>query len=50
VAIGTVIDFLNIGIGPWRTGIFNIADVAIMAGTVLLVADHTLSRRNSVTV
>ena len=50
VAIGTVIDFLNIGIGPWRTGIFNIADVAIMAGTVLLVADHTLSRRNGVTV
>ena len=44
VAIGTVIDFLNIGVGPWRTGIFNVADVAIMAGTLLLVADHRRSR------
>lgn len=34
---GGVIDFLNIGIGPVRTGIFNIADVWIMAGAVLLV-------------
>lgn len=29
---GVVIDFLNIGIGSLRTGIFNVADVAIMAG------------------
>ena len=49
VAIGTVIDFLNIGIGPWRTGIFNVADVAIMAGAALLAADHglSLSRRSA---
>ena len=33
---GYVVDFLNIGIGNLRTGIFNIADVAIMAGTILL--------------
>ena len=45
VAIGTVIDFLNIGIGPWRTGIFNVADVAVMAGAVLLVVDHRRPRR-----
>ena len=32
MAIGSVIDFLNVGIGPVRTGIFNVADVAIMAG------------------
>ena len=31
IAMGSVIDFLNIGIGPVRTGIFNVADVAIMA-------------------
>ena len=31
IAIGSVIDFLNVGIGPLRTGIFNVADVAIMA-------------------
>ncbi len=29
---GLVTDFLNIGIGSLRTGIFNIADVAIMFG------------------
>jgi len=49
VAIGTVIDFLNVGIGHWRTGIFNVADVAIMAGAALLAIDHwrpeRLSRR-----
>jgi signal peptidase II len=34
---GTVVDFLNVGIGPVRTGIFNVADVAIMIGLGLLV-------------
>lgn len=29
---GVVVDFLNVGIGEIRTGIFNLADVAIMAG------------------
>jgi signal peptidase II len=33
---GTVVDFLNVGIGPIRTGIFNVADVAIMGGALLL--------------
>lgn len=35
---GHVIDFVSVGIGPVRTGIFNLADVAITAGvlTVLL--------------
>jgi signal peptidase II len=32
---GYVIDFLNVGIGSLRTGIFNVADMAIMAGVVL---------------
>lgn len=32
---GAVIDFLNVGIGPVRTGIFNIADMAIMLGVFL---------------
>ena len=44
VAIGTVIDFMNVGIGPLRTGIFNVADVAIMAGVGLLIADRYRSR------
>jgi signal peptidase II len=34
---GSVVDFLNIGLGPLRTGIFNVADVAIMLGMALLL-------------
>jgi signal peptidase II len=33
---GLVIDFMNLGLGPLRTGIFNVADVAITAGAVCL--------------
>ncbi len=33
---GRVVDFLNLGIGPIRTGVFNVADVAIMAGAGLV--------------
>lgn len=32
---GYVVDFLNVGIGSLRTGIFNVADMAIMLGVVL---------------
>ena len=32
-----VIDFLNVGIGNLRTGIFNVADMAIMAGVIGLL-------------
>ena len=48
VAMGSVIDFLNIGVGSFRTGIFNVADVAIMAGIALLLADRYRARRGSV--
>ena len=48
VAMGTVIDFMNIGIGPVRTGIFNVADVAIVAGVVLLLADRYRARPSCV--
>ena len=40
IVMGRVIDFLNVGIGPFRTGIFNVADVAIMAGIALLLVEH----------
>lgn len=39
VAMGRVIDFLNVGIGPLRTGVFNVADMAILAGVAILVAE-----------
>ena len=34
---GYVVDFMNMGIGKLRTGIFNVADMAIMAGIFLLL-------------
>ena len=48
IAMGSVIDFLNIGIGPFRTGIFNVADVAIMAGVALLATERWRARRAAV--
>jgi signal peptidase II len=48
MTLGSVIDFLNIGIGPVRTGIFNVADVAIMAGVGLLMVDHWRRQRATV--
>jgi len=33
---GYVIDFINLGLGPIRTGIFNIADIAITVGVFML--------------
>lgn len=36
---GRVVDFLNVGIGPLRTGIFNVADMAITAAAILLAVD-----------
>ena len=32
---GYVVDFLNLGIGSLRTGIFNVADMAVMLGLLL---------------
>lgn len=34
---GRVIDFMNLGVGTFRTGIFNIADVCITIGVLLLM-------------
>ena len=37
---GRVIDFLNVGFGPLRTGIFNVADMAIMLGAILILVSN----------
>ncbi len=34
---GGVVDFLNLGFGGLRTGIFNVADVAIMLGAFVMI-------------
>jgi len=41
---GYVLDFLNVGVGPVRTGIFNLADVLILIGVILLVFHDWLYR------
>jgi signal peptidase II len=34
---GRVVDFLNVGVGPLRTGVFNLADVAILLGVAIVI-------------
>jgi signal peptidase II len=50
---GRVVDFMNMGITSdgftLRTGIFNIADVAIMGGLFLIVAGEVIAIRKSKT-
>ena len=41
---GTVTDFVSLGVGPLRTGIFNVADVAIVAGLLLFVVAGASSK------
>ena len=41
---GAVIDFLNIGVGAIRTGIFNVADISIMVGVFILLFEQFKSR------
>ena len=45
---GRVVDFLNLGIGGLRTGIFNVADMAITGGTVLFLVDSLRSKPETV--
>ena len=44
---GYVVDFINLGIGPLRTGVFNLADVAIMTGVFAFLLSGPLERRAS---
>ncbi|MGC4121185.1 MAG: signal peptidase II [Myxococcales bacterium] len=37
LASGSVTDFMNLGIGPVRTGVFNVADIAIMVGVGMMM-------------
>ena len=47
IAYGMVIDFMNVGVGPVRTGIFNVADVAIMLGAGILAVEGARSSRRT---
>ena len=34
---GRVVDFMNVGVGSLRTGVFNVADIAIMLGVGVII-------------
>jgi len=42
---GKVIDFINIGVGNVRTGIFNVADIAITAGIIMFMVSAIRAQR-----
>jgi len=48
---GRVVDFMNLGIGPVRTGIFNVADLFITFGAIilfiLLIAEGRKNKENN---
>lgn len=44
---GRVIDFMNLGIGALRTGIFNVADVCVTTGVVLLIIQTVWPHQSS---
>jgi signal peptidase II len=43
---GYVVDFINLGAGPVRTGIFNVADVAITVGVLMLLVQSWRKRQS----
>ena len=44
---GSVTDFMNLDLVLFRTGIFNMADVSIMFGALLLIASTIIRTGNS---
>ena len=44
---GIVIDFVNVGIGNLRTGIFNVADMAILGGCIMLFCALLIPERKA---
>lgn len=44
---GAVTDFMHIDFGIFQTGIFNMADVAIMTGLFLILLEMVLRKRNT---
>lgn len=45
VVEGRVVDFVNVGLGPIRTGIFNVADMALLVGLLLWSLSGRLAGR-----
>ncbi len=49
IAFGKVVDFMNVGVGNLRTGIFNIADMIILAGIIWYFFSNFGQREKSMT-
>ena len=45
--LSRVPDFMNMGIGTVRTGIFNVADVCVMIGVAILIGYELLKKRET---
>ncbi len=43
---GYVVDFINLGIGSLRTGIFNVADISITLGVLMLLVQNWRIKKN----
>ena len=43
---GRVVDFLNVGIGSLRTGVFNVADMAITLGALFILVESMRSTKS----
>jgi signal peptidase II len=42
-----VVDFMNVGIGRLRTGVFNVADLSIVVGVVVFLVGSLLDHDSS---
>ena len=47
IFFGSVTDFIQIQTGTMQTGIFNIADIFIVTGTILVVLDLIFNKKNN---
>jgi signal peptidase II len=47
IVYDSVTDFLHIDFGIFQTGIFNVADLSIMTGVLVILLQSILKRRNS---
>jgi signal peptidase II len=45
---GAAIDFMNIGIGSIRTGVFNVADILVVAGAALFMLVSVREQRKAI--
>jgi len=45
IRLGFVVDFIDVQFGSWHYPTFNVADMAIVCGALLLVVDMFLSKR-----